>query len=181
VDVDGAVTSNQTLRQWLPGKTTIAELIAVTIDQRTQLPDENSQASVHVVYQTPTLTRWKQNGQEDAEELQVTGRTLEESFAMQNLDWCQDKQHKDLGLRIPRAQEKGLIVVTEAIGKRVRGKKFRKTDFALALMHKEEVWEVPAYIHDGLRWLESKIMPPVEADNSGGAEDDAAVTTEEEA
>lgn len=181
VDVEGAVTSNQTLRQWLPGKTTIAELIAVTIDQRTQLPDENSQASVHVVYQTAILTRWKQNGQEDAEGLQVTGRTLEESFAIQNLEWCQDKQHKDLGLRIPRAKEKGLIAVTDAIGKRVRGKKFRKTDFALALMHKEEVWDVPAYIHDGLRWLESKIMPPVEADNTGGVEDGEPVKTEEEA
>lgn len=86
-----------------------------------------------------------------------------------------------MGLRIPRAKEKGLIAVTDAIGKRVRGKKFRKTDFALALMHKEEVWDVPAYIHDGLRWLESKIMPPVEADNTGGVEDGEPVKTEEEA
>lgn len=181
VDYPGAVTSNQTLRQWLPGKTAIAELIAVTIDRRTQLPNENSQALVHVVYQSSTLTRWKQNGQRDAEELQITGRTLEESFALQNLEWCQEKQHKDLGLRIPRAKEKRLIAVTDAIGRRVRGKKFGKTDFALALMHKEEIWEVPTYIHDGLIWLESKIMPAARSENSTNADKSEHVTTEGDA
>ena len=181
VDFDGAVTSNQTLRQWLPGKTTIAELIAATSDQRTQLPNEHTQASVHVVYQTKTLTRWKQNGQDDAEELELTGRTLEEAFAFQNLEWCQDKRHKDLRLRIPRAEERSLVVLTDAIGKRVRGKQFGKTDFALALMHKEEAWEVPAYINDGLNWLESRILPPVEAANTGGGEEAEPDTTEGEA
>jgi predicted ATP-dependent endonuclease of OLD family len=181
VDFEGAVTSNQTLRQWLPGKITIAELIAVTIDQRTQLPDENSQASIHVVYQTGTLTRWKKNGQENAEELELTGRTLEESFALQNLEWCQDGSRKDLGLRIPRAAERSLVELTDAIGKRVRGKSFGKTDFALALMHEKDAWEVPAYIHDGLRWLESKILPPVETTNTGGANEGELATTEEEA
>lgn len=106
VDFPGAVPSNQTLIQWLPGKTTIAELIAVSTDERTQLPNENSQATVHVVYQTATSTRWNQNGQVDAEALEVIGRTLEESFALQNLEWCQDKKAQGSGTPNPEGRGK---------------------------------------------------------------------------
>jgi len=160
VDVSGAITSNQTLIQWLPRKTTIVELIAATKDERTQEPDEKSQACIHVVYQTATTTRWKSDGQTTAEEEECTGRTLEESFALQNLEWCQSKHRKNLRLRIRNAEQKPLAELVEAIGKRVSSSAFGKTDFALALLHGDDTWEVPHYIQQGLQWLESRILPP---------------------
>lgn len=161
VDYPNAITSNHTLKQWLPRKTSIVELLAATPDERTQEPDENSQACVHVAYQTKTLTSWKREGQETPEEKEYTGRTLEESFAFQNLEWCQSRQRKNLGLRIHKAEEKHLATLIEAIGTRVRGKGFGKTDFALALMLEDDTWEVPNYILQGLQWLESRILPAV--------------------
>jgi hypothetical protein len=43
----------------------------------------------------------------------------------------------------------------------VKGSGFKKTDFALALLTREpESWIVPAYITNGLKWLENAITPP---------------------
>ena len=46
------------------------------------------------------------------------------------------------------------------IHRRVQAKSFKKTDFALALLSEDPAqWTVPAYIADGLRWLENELAP----------------------
>lgn len=150
----GAVTSNATLIQWLPMLTTIEALLGATPAARTQTATAANAAIVRVVYQTPCVVEWA--GQSD----RLTGRTLEESFGLQNLAWCQDVAQQDIRLRIPGNAKKSLDVLAERLYKRVNNKSFKKTDFALALLTKEpNAWTVPEYIAEGLKWLEDAVKP----------------------
>lgn len=161
----GAVTSNQTLLQWLPKCDTVAMLWDATDDQKTQARSENSEAIVRVAYQCRTDVTWA--GETQA----LAGRTLEEAFALENLIWCQDIARKQLQLRIARSDEKGLAELTRRIHRRVQAKSFSKTDFALALLAEDPTqWSVPTYIAEGLRWLEGEIAPPPEPEDDGQGE-----------
>jgi predicted ATP-dependent endonuclease of OLD family len=155
VSQTNAVTSNQTLIQWLPSCTTITALLAATPQQRTQLPNENSAAWVRVAFQGASHVTWR------GTTLSLAGRTLEEAFALENLVWCQERAQKDLQLRVPRNDTKDLATVAAAIHTRVKGSSFKKTDFALALLTREPGrWGVPCYIAEGLKWLENTVAPP---------------------
>ncbi|MDQ4626217.1 ATP-dependent nuclease [Janthinobacterium lividum] len=150
----GALTSNQTLVKWLPGCRTITELLAATVDQRTQPSAEGGNAIVRVSYQTTVEVTWQETTGNR------TGRTLEEAFALQNLAWCQNVDRKDLGLRIKGCNKLDLDGIAESLYRKVKNANFHKTDFALALLaHDPAAWQVPSYISEGLRWLEGQVAP----------------------
>ncbi|MBZ4415519.1 ATP-dependent endonuclease [Myxococcus sp. RHSTA-1-4] len=170
----GAVTSNQTLIHWLPGRTAIIDLLTATPENRTQPPTKNSQARIRVTYQTQVAVAWR--GETEV----LIGRTLEEAFAFENLDWCQDQQRADLKLFIRSKTPLSLQDLAEKIHKRVTRSSFKKTDFALALLaHEPVAWKVPTYIAEGLRWLQEHVTqshPPSPAPNV--TTQDAAATSE---
>lgn len=171
----GAVTSNQTLLQWLPKCGTVAALWEATADDKMQARANENDALVRVAYQCRTDVTWS------GDTLSLAGRTFEEAFALENLDWCQHRDRKALQLRIPRNEEKDLSELAGRIHKRVQAKSFSKTDFALALLAEDPAtWAVPEYIADGLRWLEAEIAPPesepddeADVEEMAGTEDDA--------
>ena len=151
----GAMTSNQTLRQWLPKCDTVAALWEATEEMKIQSRTAECDALVRVAYQCQTNVTWKE------ETLALAGRTLEEAFALENLSWCQDVSCKPLKLRIARAVSMDLLPLAQRIHKRVQSKSFSKTDFALnLLLKKPDEWSVPTYIAEGLKWLEAEIAPP---------------------
>ncbi len=126
VEIQHAVTSNQTLIQWLPAKTTIHNLLAATIKNKTQNRADNALATVQVCYQTTvTVERGKEN-------LQLTGRTLEEAFAFENLVWCQDISNKDLKIRVKSSDEPTLELTTERLHIRIHSKNFKKNRFCFS-------------------------------------------------
>lgn len=150
----GATTSNQTLLQWLPRCGTVNALWAATDDDRTQPRASDNEALVRVAYQCRTNVTWGE------ETLALAGRTLEEAFALENLVWCQHVARKSLQLRIPKSSDKDLTELVRRIHRRVQAKSFKKTDFALALLAENPAqWTVPAYIANGLRWLETELAP----------------------
>lgn len=154
VHIPDAVTANQTLIQWLPGKSSIAELLASTPEDRTQLRADKVRPLVRVTYQNQTEVTWKGTTATKA------GRTLEEAFALENLEWCQDAERSDLKLRIRRNEELDLETLAERLHKKVIGASFKKTDFALALLaQNHEGWKVPTYIVQGLQWLQDELKP----------------------
>lgn len=156
VHEDGAVTSNQTLIQWLPAQSSIAALLEADDAARTQLPSENSLAAIRVVYQNSVGVTWK------GETATRVGRTLEEAFALQNLDWTQSADRSSVSLRIRGNGNKTLAALAGRIHKRVKASSFKKTDFALALLGENpNGWAVPRYIDEGLKWLDSRVMPAV--------------------
>ncbi|WP_425431977.1 ATP-dependent nuclease [Halomonas korlensis] len=151
----GAATSNQTLLQWIPKCDTVSALWDATDEQKIQARTNDNDALVRVAYQCRTDVTW------GGETLALAGRTLEEAFALENLEWCQDKDRRPLQLRIAKAEEMDLAKLAERIHKRVQAKSFSKTDFALALLAEDpDSWSVPTYIAEGLSWLETEIAPP---------------------
>lgn len=171
VETLDAVTSNETLIQWLPGEKRIDSLLAATEQSKTQVRADNTSATVHVCYQTQvTVTRGE-------DELQLTGRTLEEAFVFENLVWSQDIANKDLKIRVKSSDGPTLTVTAARLHTRIHGDNFKKTDFALALLTKDpESWAVPRYIREGLEWLQNEVTPsiaPLIPDDDAGNEDGA--------
>lgn len=153
VDTEGAETSNGTLIHWFPKKYRIKDLLEATPEEKTKEPNGAGFARVRVAYQIRRNVTWMD------ETRSLAGRTLEESFALENLAWCQDEARQNLGLYIRGSQSLRLEKLTEKIYAKVRRAHFKKTDFALALLEaaKEPGWTVPGYIEEGLRWLADQI------------------------
>jgi predicted ATP-dependent endonuclease of OLD family len=146
-----ACTSNQTLIQWLPKKQTVAELFASTDADRFQQAAGGNGFKVRVTYQVPTDVTW--NGVT----ARLCGRTLEEAFGLENAVWCQAADRRHLGLKL-----KGNIEtpndLASGLHKRVSGQSFDKTKFALGVLTElPEIWNVPLYIKNGLKWLVSEV------------------------
>ena len=76
VHIADAVTSNQTLIQWLPAHRTIADLLEATPERRTQVRFEDGQALIRVTYQNQVDVEWR-----DAT-VRMAGRTLEGSVRL---------------------------------------------------------------------------------------------------
>lgn len=152
-DFEGALTSNQTLIKWLPGLSNVKDLLDAQKEKKIQVKSKDYPADVFITYQTRTKIAW------DGSEGDYAGRTIEESFALENLDWTQNIKQKDLGLRVITLKDRrDLQDIRSRLYKRINESNFNKTDFALGLMLKDpSEWKVPAYIESGLSWLEGKI------------------------
>ncbi|HEY5962343.1 MAG TPA: ATP-dependent endonuclease [Polyangiaceae bacterium] len=146
-DEPNAVTANQSLRKWLPKLSKISDLLAAGEAMKCSAITADEPAKIRVAYQTSQEVRWKGRA------AKLAGRTLEEAFAFENLEWCQDVNQKALGLSVKKCQELSLEDITKKIHKRVRSRAFKKTEFALALMMADSNWKVPSYIEEGLCWL----------------------------
>ncbi|MHB8770938.1 MAG: ATP-dependent nuclease [Syntrophales bacterium] len=147
----GALTSNQTLIQWLPKKQTVAELLAATDAEKLCEAEDSNGCKVRVTYQIPTDVTW--NGTT----ARLCGRTLEESFGLENAAWCQDEVRRHVGLKI-RGTPATPGDLASGLHKRVSGKSFDKTKFALGVLTEPpDNWNVPLYIKAGLHWLESMV------------------------
>lgn len=146
-----AITSNQTLIQWLPKKQSIADLFAVNQEDFVSEDRSGNGFKVRIAYQFPTLVTW--NGVE----ANLCGRTLEEEFGLANAEWCQEEAQRHLGLRLRNRPEKPFDLA-KGLNKRVGGKSFDKTRFALGILTEPPInWHVPNYIKDGLKWLDETL------------------------
>jgi predicted ATP-dependent endonuclease of OLD family len=145
----GALTSNQTLIQWLPKKQTVAELFAATAVEKLQQAGAGNGFKVRVAYQVPTNVTW--NGSTAS----VCGRTFEDAFGLENAEWCQSQRDIGLKLRVNPATPE---IFAAGLHKRVSGKSFDKTKFALRVLAElPESWNVPHYIKEGLQWLDGTV------------------------
>lgn len=150
VETENAITSNQMLRQWLPCINNISDLLQATDENKIQ---NNETSLVRVAYQIPVNMTW------DGVSAHRTGRTLEESFAFENIDWCQNAAQRDIKLRFPRNNEYSLDLLVEKLHKRIKSNHFKKTEFALGLLMKNpDEWIVPLYISEGLLWLQDQLI-----------------------
>ncbi|WP_175971143.1 ATP-dependent nuclease [Burkholderia sp. BCC0322] len=155
--IPGALTSNQTLIQWLPAKQTIAELLVATEDEKLKQAAGGKGFRVRVAYQVATDVTW--NGAT----VNLCGRTLEEAFGLENAAWCQDVTQRHLGLKLKSAPVTP-DALAEGLHKRVGGKSFDKTKFALGVLTEQpSSWTVPLYIKQGLHWLSSVVSLEIPA------------------
>lgn len=152
VDTPGAVTSNETLKQWLPQIDGIEDLLSANVDVKAPGNADGSAGLVRVAYQTQEEVTWR--GATDTR----AGRTLEEAFALQNLEWTQGDDGKHLGLKIPKAASLSVKDLHDRLYARVRSSHFDKTSFALGIIATiDPTWKSPEYIVEGLQWLCEKL------------------------
>ncbi|SPM31949.1 ATP-dependent nuclease [Mycobacterium terramassiliense] len=150
VTTAGAVTSNETLKQWLPKLSDIAELLAGGEDLKAPAEADGSPGRVRVAYQTGEPVTWR------GETAVRAGRTLEEAFALQNLDWTQSVEGRPLGLKIAKAADMSIEDLHDRLFARI--KTFDKTRFALGVIAAvDRTWTAPRYIVEGLEWLRDKL------------------------
>jgi predicted ATP-dependent endonuclease of OLD family len=159
VDTPDAVTSNQTLIQWLPKMKTITELLEATPANKIDSGTDGLGFKVRVAYQVRTTVEWGGASRD------LCGRTLEESFGLENSGWCQVTDQKHIGLKL-RGNPATPKVLAEGLHKRVTGKAFDKTKFALGVLSEDtESWCVPLYIKEGLLWLQEEIPLLIEEES----------------
>jgi predicted ATP-dependent endonuclease of OLD family len=159
----GAVTTNQTLIQWLPGDPVVSNLLAFGDERKCSVHSLTEPARVRVAYQTAVNVEWS------GKSALIAGRTLEEAFAFENLAWSQDAARESLGLRIKSKTPIELDTLLERIHKRVGSTSFKKTEFALQLLMMQPGWSPPEYIASGLKWLEAEVTPRRSTNTAAGA------------
>ncbi|MHB1620069.1 MAG: ATP-dependent nuclease [Sulfuricella sp.] len=170
-----ALTSNQTLIQWLPKKQTVAELLAATDAEKLHQAEGGNGFKVRVTYQVPTDVTW--NGTTAS----LCGRTLEEAFGLENAAWCQAAPQRHLCLKL-RGDPETPVDLAAGLHKRVSGKSFDKTKFALGVLTELPAnWNVPRYIKEGLQWLDSAVSLELHAPLPEATEPAAAAAVAEAA
>lgn len=163
----GAVTSNQTLIQWLPKKQAVAELLVASEAEKTEVTENGCGSKVRVAYQICTSVEWAGSA------TNLCGRTLEEAFGLENAMWCQSNEQRHIGLKL-RGNPATPTELAVGLHKRVTGKGFDKTKFALGVLAENaDSWHVPLYIKEGLVWLQEQIPLEVEAVLPEGANAEA--------
>lgn len=152
-DKSGAVTSNASLKFFL-NKPEISDLATLPIEAQKLSGD-----SCFVAFQKPTLVE----GYDPSEPMH--GRTLEETFAYQNMQLFRDGEI-GLGISIPEGQDWNDEYNT--VFDRVKSSSFKKTEFALDVASSNADWVVPQYIEAGLQWLEEKMGSSTKVENDEG-------------
>ncbi|MEU4835692.1 AAA family ATPase [Streptosporangium sp. NPDC023615] len=151
----GAVTSNETLKHWFREETSIEELLDLDDSRKIVHIENGGSGKIRVAYQTRQSAVW--NG----EKADLAGRTLEEAFALENLDWTQEQTKSSIGLQVRGSDSLSLQELHKNIYEKVRN--LDKTRFALALIaEQDKEWKPPQYILDGLNWLSDQMLPTKE-------------------
>ncbi len=127
---------------WL---TTIDQLIALTCAQK-----QHNEKDRCIAFQTDVLVE-----ENDASEM-LRPRTLEEAIVYENF-----RLLRSGALSIGITVRASLSDAYQDVYERVRSDNFKKTDFAMDILACAEQWIVPGYIAEGLKWLESRLLPPL--------------------
>lgn len=132
-----AVTSNTTLKGWLPECTKIADLL----DKNT-LETQLERNNVRVCYQIP---------EEDGT---TVGRSFEEAFILANAEILEEQASKTSHASKFRPDKQRYYTAVEirAQSYDIAGKVTSKSDFAFDILMLED-WKTPRYIEEGLKWL----------------------------
>lgn len=142
-DVPKALTSNASLKK-LCGKKTISELMAMTATEKVDIKKDRC-----VTFQNDVMVM------EKGKSFAMRPRTLEEAIAYENFSLLRNGEIS-IGISIPDN-------LSDAYGKifeRIRSDNFKKTDFAMSVLAINATLTVPAYISDGLSWLEVRLCGP---------------------
>jgi len=126
-------TSNVCLKQWLPQKEKIQDLLTAS-------NDEKIDNKIRVAYQTKI----------DDDDLKC-GRSFEEAFILDNLQYVLDKKEQLLSIKNKLSTYNTIEEIKQ--NSYDIAKSIKKTDFAFDLLSNQNNFNVPNYIKEGLVWL----------------------------
>jgi putative ATP-dependent endonuclease of OLD family len=142
-DVSGARTSNASLKKFC-GKEKVSDLLAMTDREKADKTKDR-----FVAFEMDVIV------EEKDVKFAMRPRTLEEAISYDNFALLR-KGTLSIGISIPDT----LPEAYQNIYDRIRSDDFKKTDFAMSLLANNETWNVPTYIAEGLRWLETRLCGP---------------------
>ena len=146
----GIITSNTTIRKWLPKKEKVDDLLASRKDEKI-----SADGQIMVAYQTRIRVLDNKN-----KPVLVYPYTFEDSLVFTNKDLFKSYEDSSTGLmkKIVEAIKNNSIqearkIIFDSL------KKGNKAKFALDLLYLEDTnsLKIPAYIDKGLDWLEEKL------------------------
>lgn len=156
VSVEGAVTANQTLVQWLPKKQSVDELLMLpSLDKTVKYQVGSVLSRVRVAYQTKQAFEW--SGRRHT----AAGRTFEEALILENLEWIQ-KHGQEIGFT--PEEEVSPEDLVRKVHTFVKKPPEGKTNLALFFFDlcAQSEWKTPRYIQEGLTWLNDELDREVE-------------------
>lgn len=147
----GLRTGNSTLKDWLPKKEKIDELLILTCDEKVYSSEDYS---IRVAYQTPIPNIY---GEKDVEYIPYT---FEDAFAVENSALIKNMENSTgLMKKLQKAFQSSIN--TEELTRNLFAslENAKKAEFALDLLYYEKIDElvVPTYIREGLQWLTKQL------------------------
>lgn len=139
-EVDELLTSNTTLRKWIPAKVKIAELLTLN-------DTDKIAGRIRVSYQKNVNTE---------SEPAKCGRSFEEAFIIDNAQYIFDNKRKlnSIKSKIRKCQSSDEVKNTSYAIQEFIDRNKKKTEFAFDLLNVNAGgWVVPTYIKEGLAWL----------------------------
>jgi len=126
-------TSNVCLKQWLPQKEKIQDLLSAS-------ENEKIDDKIRVAYQTKL-----------DETTVKCGRSFEEAFVLDNLQYILDEKDNLISIKKKLSSYNEISEIKEDSYE--ISKSIDKTDFAFDLLSNQDNFNVPRYIQEGLVWL----------------------------
>jgi hypothetical protein len=147
------VTANNTLKLWLPVKTSLDELLDLSNEEKVRIdPDE---FSVRVAYQHPVELVLAPSGNE----VEILTRTFEDALVFENLTFFRATQAAGAIGKVRDVVTQSSSPAGLANAMHDLLKNISKAAFALDILFSEDPkdLEVPTYIKTGLAWLQQQL------------------------
>jgi len=146
------ITDNTTLKGWLPEKEAIDDLLDLKVTDK-EIRDESAFYALRSAYQFPVKITI--NGNEE----EALPYTFEDSLVLENIDIFKELEGTSLIRKFKTHIEnhEDAAQLSDALFKELKGTS-DKAKFALDLLYElPETFNVPAYIQEGLEWLQKEL------------------------
>lgn len=145
-------TGNTTLKAWVPGKESLDDLLDLSDNEK-----QSESKLIRVTYQCPISLKYNNS----PTETEAIPYTFEDSLALSNIELFNSyEDSKGLLKQLKETLDKdNLQDVNKEMYEKVTDKNSNKAEMALDLLYLTEPNQVepPAYITDGLKWLEERL------------------------
>jgi len=150
----GLLTGNNVLKKLHPEKESLDELLDLTEDKKERAYDDSF--SIRVAYQKLVQVTLK----EKKESSEAIPRTFEDALVFENINLFREANGTGLLKKFKEAvtSKNDISELSQALFDALASGK--KAEFALDMLYSEDPASinVPEYIHNGLKWLENKLL-----------------------
>ena len=157
----GLISSNYTITGWIIKEKDLDKLLVIPLNRKEIFKEGACKYSIRIAYQTPVTINY--NGTDE----EALASTFEDCLVYTNFQLFKDMSIDDTGSLIKNVSDKiksanSFDEFHKGVYNTLRdGKSDQKAEFALDLIYAVDPSEliVPAYIAEGLEWLQSYLKP----------------------
>ena len=150
----GLLTGNNVLKKLHPKKKSLDELLDLIENEKEKVYDDSF--SIRVAYQKPVQVTLK----EKEESSEAIPRTFEDALVFENINLFREANGPGLLKKFKEAvtSKNDISELAQALFDALASE--NKAEFALDMLYSEDPASinVPEYIHNGLKWLENKLL-----------------------